>query len=47
MRIARSAVLLAATLAFAAAPPSADELLNTAKNQANGRAIFAIFHASW
>jgi hypothetical protein len=43
------AVLLAATLARAQAPPSAKTLLDNAKTQAvaNQRAIFVIFHASW
>jgi hypothetical protein len=40
-------VLLAAALGFAQAPPSASDLVNTARSQAHGRAVFVIFHASW
>jgi hypothetical protein len=44
----RTIFLLAATLANAQTPRSADDLLTGAETQAAGqRAIFAIFHASW
>jgi hypothetical protein len=48
MRLAFPAsVLLTAALGFAQAPPSASDLVNTARSQANGRAVWVIFHASW
>jgi len=38
----------AAALCFAEdAPPSADSILEAAKSQANGRAVWVMFHASW
>jgi hypothetical protein len=45
----RSLLIAAAAGAlFAAdAPPSAESILDGAKSQSNGRAIFAIFGASW
>jgi hypothetical protein len=37
-----------AALSFADdAPPSADSIVDAAKNQANGCAVWVIFHASW
>ena len=47
MRTVSPLVLFAASIALAQPPRPADELLTAAKSQANGRAIFAIFHASW
>jgi hypothetical protein len=38
----------AAALSFADdAPPSADSIVDAAKNEANGRAVWVMFHASW
>jgi hypothetical protein len=47
MRLAVVSLVAISALFAATAPPSADSILEAAKAQANGRAIFANFHASW